>query len=482
MLELNPRQLSRSCAGDWLFFRGGSVLSIATLAAAFATGCGHGTSSPPPTAPMNSPEVLVECPAQRTIRYIVEQPGRIEPFEQTPVYSRITGFVRTVNVEIGDRIARGAVLVELDVPEMVEAHHAKEALVTQAELGIGQAEQAVRIAEASLSTTEAGVEVARAAHEKATAAFERWRSEYKRTEQLFLDKIVNEQSRDEMRNQARAAEAAQREAEAKIRAADAAVDEARARLARAKVDRQAADNHLRVAESDEKQAAALLGYSRLVAPYDGVIADRQVHTGHFLNAGTGGTAGGPLLVMMRTDKVRVFVEVPEADAVRVSEGNSARIRVQTLNDREFAGTVTGVSWSLDPGQRTLRAEIDFDNQDDILRPGMYVHALIAVERPNTWVIPSSAVLVRDGVTFCYQVSDGKTHRLPLRLGFSDGKFVEIAKIQTPPRTAGDRPTWVDPTGTEEIVVTKPGELMDNQPIHSAKPVADDAAVQVGSAN
>jgi RND family efflux transporter MFP subunit len=230
---------------------------------------------------------------------------------------------------------------------------------------------------------------------------------------------------------------------------------------------EVARNQLVVSKADERQSQAMLGYAKLLAPFDGVISDRLVHTGHYLNAANGSTTGQPLLVVVRTDKVRVFAEVPEADAIRVSAGEVGRIRVQTLNDREFEGKVAGTSWSLDPSQRTLRTEIDFPNPDGMLRPGMYCHSLIDVEHADTWEIPASAVLVRDETTFCYEVRDGKTHRLPLRLGLRDGKFVEVLKMQLRPKTPGDPPTWFNPTGKESLVTTKPGELLDNQPVKAS---------------
>jgi RND family efflux transporter MFP subunit len=428
------------------------------------TGCGHEASV---ASERKTPEVIpvtVANPIRRTVHYVVEQPGRIEAFEQTPIYAKIPGYVRTVCVDIGDRVKRGDLLVELNVPEVVEAHHAKEALVTQARLGVTQAERAIDVIQASLATAEADLDVTKAAREKTNAAFKRWESECQRMDQLTRDKVVDAQSRDEVRNQCRSAEAANKEAAARIRGAQAALVEAHARLAKSKTDLDVARNQLVVSATDERQSQAMLSYSRLLAPFDGVIADRQVHTGHFLNAASGSTTGQPLLVVVRTDKVRVFAEVPEADAIRVSAGEVGRIRVQTLNDREFEGKVAGTSWSLDPSQRTLRTEIDFPNPDGMLRPGMYCHSLIDVEHANTWEIPASAVLVRDESTFCYEVRGGKTHRLPLRLGLRDGKFVEVLKIQLRPKTPGDPPTWINPTGQESVVAVKPGELIENQAV------------------
>ena len=103
----------------------------------------------------------------------------------------------------------------------------------------------------------------------------------------------------------------------------------------------------------------------------------------------------------------MFVEVPEADVDAHPDGARGRIRVQVLNDREFQGNVAGTSWSLEPGQRTLRTEIDFDNPEGLLRPGMYIHAMIEAQRPNAWTLPSAAIVVRDGQTFCYRLDGAK---------------------------------------------------------------------------
>ena len=446
-----------------------SILAACLLCASClvsVSGCGHQSTVASESKAPEEATVAVGHPTQRTIHYVVEQPGRIEAFEQTPIYAKIPGYVRKVMVDIGDRVKAGDVLVELSVPEVVESHHARQALVTQAQLGVSQSERSLDVTEASISTAQADLDVARAAREKTEATAKRWASECRRMEQLNRDKVIDTQSRDEVENQCRAAQAADKEATARIHGAEAALIEARARLAKAKIDLAAAKNQLVVAAAQEREAAALLGYSRIVAPYDGVIADRQVHTGHFLNAANGSTTGHPLLVIVRKDKVRVFAEVPEADAVRVADKAPGRIRVQTLNDREFSGIVAGTSWSLDPMQRTLRTEIDFPNPDGTLRPGMYCHSLIEVEHGQAWEIPASAVLVRDEMTFCYAVRDGKTHRLPLRLGLRDRDRVEVLKMQISSSSPGNPPTWVNPTGSETIVVSRPSELIDNQSVRA----------------
>src|SRR5579871_2793356 len=158
-------------------------------------GCGQGRSASSPAGPA-AVEVSVARPTQRTIRYTVEQPGRIQAFEQTPIYARITGYVRKVNVEIGDRVKRGDVLAELEVPDLVEEHARKAALVAQAKIGVIQAEQGERVAEAAIGSAKADLEVAKAAQARATASLDRWRSEFDRMERLVQDKVIDRQSRD----------------------------------------------------------------------------------------------------------------------------------------------------------------------------------------------------------------------------------------------------------------------------------------------
>ena len=435
-------------------------------------GCAE-KAAPSHDADLRPTEVAVTAPVQKSLYYTVEQPGRIEPFEQTPIYARISGYVRSVNVDIGERVKRGHVLAELDVPERVQEYRRKEALVAQTRLAILQAEHAEKVAEASLASARAQVTLARAGLGRTVASLERWRSEFQRMEKLVKDKVVDLQSADEMRSQVRSAEAAKAETDARITAAEAALAEAQARRSKAGADLAAARNQLVVAQTEEQEAKVMLDYSRITAPFDGVVADRQVDTGHCLQAATGSTRGKPLFMVVRMDRVRMFVEVPEADAGRVRAGNEGRITVQALNDREFVGKVAGTSWSLDPSQRTLRTEIDFENIDfetgyGVLRPGMYVNAKIDVKQASAWMIPAGAILVRDGQNLLLRGAGRQDASLAAARGTRSGEEVEVLKFQLPPRNPGEAPRWVNPTGKEAVILTKPGELIDNQPVEVGK--------------
>ena len=118
----------------------------------------------------------------------------------------------------------------------------------------------------------------------------------------------------------------------------------------------------------------------------------------------------------RTDQVRIFVDVPEADAPLVKDGGPARVLVQALGDRNLPGRVTRSSWLLDDRTRTLRAEIDLPNTDGILRPGMYATARIPVSRPETLTLPTSSVFLQDDQAWVVRLVANKAVRTPVRLG------------------------------------------------------------------
>jgi HlyD family secretion protein len=447
---------------------GGAFVLLALLAVA---GCNRFSASAEegPLPPAPPPAVQTVSPLKQTLRRQIEQPARIEPYEQTPIQVKIAGFVESVKVEIGSQVHEGDVLAELRVPEMEEELKHKTGLVAQARIDIILAEKAFRVAAASCKTAAALVEAARAGRKGAEAKLTRWKSEAARMTKMVRDKLLGPESGDEAVKQMQEAEAALDEVGARIQALEAAVEESEAKRDKAEADQEAARNRLLLAEAEQRRVAALLGYARITAPFDGVVSQRNVDTGHFLQPGAG-TSGKvePLFVVVRTDKVRVFLDVPEADAILVQCGAACgcvgRVRVPVLNDREFVGRVTGTSWSLDPGQRTLRTEIDFDNADGTLRPGMYAHALLEAEQPNAWTLPAAAVVRRDQQTFCFLLEDGKAVRTLVRTGAQDGARVEVCKKLGRPRTPGEKARWEDFTGAERVVASHAAELTDGQPV------------------
>jgi HlyD family secretion protein len=377
-------------------------------------------------------------PVRKTLVRMVEQPGQVEAFEEAPLFAKVTGYVQTLHVDLGDKVAGpkydakgkqtapGQELCELIVPELNEEHAQKLALIEQAEAHVKQAEAAIQVAEAALTSAQAKVAETEAAADRDQAVYNRWKSETARIAELAKTGALGQRVADETESQFQAADADRRQTAAKVRSATAVTQEAAALIDKAKADLVAAQARVKVAAADAERTKTMLDYTLIRAPFDGRIADRNIHIGHLVRA-TGSSNDSPLLVVVRIDKVRVKVDVPEADAVLIQDGCEATVRVPSTPGTSFPGTVARSGWSLDPGTRTLRVEIDVDNASGTLRQGMYVTSeLKAAVRENVLALPRAAVLTQDKVTFCHVIdTTGKVVRAPVQLGIQSGAEVEI---------------------------------------------------------
>jgi multidrug resistance efflux pump len=365
---------------------------------------------------------LVTVKPERVPPREIVQPGHIEAFEQTPIYARVSGYVRAVNVDIEDQVNAGKILLEISVPEL--------------DAEVDQKEAALALAKDEVETSRKSLAVAEAKLEGAQALYDRWETEYKRLEALTKEKVIDEQTRDETKHQFKAADAMRKQ-----RAAER--DLAGAQLA-------AAQTKQRVADAEYKRIQAMRDFSKIEAPYQGVITLRNVHTGHTVQP-PAGVKGDPLLVVERRDKYRIVVEIPEADAALVHKGDSAVVRAPAVKGWELARPVTRTAWSLDGRTRTLRAEIDWEKPDDSVRPGQYVSVSITSKQNNLWSLPASAVVVeKDGQAFCFRIRDGKLVRTPVRAGApSGGRVVFVAPED-----------WM---GAEERIADNAAALKNGQP-------------------
>src|SRR5262249_33016157 len=155
-----------------------------------------------------------------------------------------------------------------------------------------------------------------------------------------------------------------------------------------------AEARLAVAQKAREYARTLLRYTKIPAPFDGVITRRNLNEGYFVQPANG-RKGEALFVVDQVDPVRVFVNVPELEAVWVRDQDEATVEGRALHGRKFKGTVTRTARSLDPTTRTLKTEIDLPNPAGDLVPGTYVDVTITPERRNVWTLPESAVVVTE---------------------------------------------------------------------------------------
>jgi multidrug efflux pump subunit AcrA (membrane-fusion protein) len=388
----------------------------------------------------------------------------VQPYEETRLFAKFPGYVRAIGpdparggdarIDIGSRVKAGQLLAELAVPEVEQEARQKEALVAQAEAEVEQARKALAAAAAGVAAAEAQVAEARAGLGRAQALFDRWQSEAGRIAGLVQGGVIDPQTRDETRNQLRAAEAARAEAAAKVTSAEAGVRKAAADRDKAAADVTAAEAKREVAGAEVGRLAALLGYARITAPFDGVVTHRAVSTGDFLSAADKEGA----FRVARLDPVRVVVQVPEADAGLVAEGTPVKLAIQAVAGPERAGVVARTSWSLEPGSRTLRTEVDLPNPDGRVRPGMYAYARITAPLPAAWAVPAAAVGKAGDDPVVYLAEGGKAVRVlvePLR---GDGRFTQVRRYK---RAAADG--WAEFAGSESVAAPA-AALSDGQAI------------------
>jgi RND family efflux transporter MFP subunit len=404
-----------------------SACTLLAMTVPATVGCG----SHPPAANQGATDIaqreqVIAGKAERkTLTLSTTQPGRIEAFEETPLYAKVAGYVDHVLADIGDVVRKDQVLAKLAVPELVDDLDQRDALVAQAEAEVKQAGSAVEAAVAAAQTAESRIAESEAGIARCEAEHDRWKSEYARIQELAAKGSVTKRLEEETLNQARAAEAAKREAVAKVESARAAYYEAQANVGKSRADQGAAEARLQVAKALLARARTMLAYTEIKAPYDGMITRREVDTGHFVQPATAGDAK-PLFVVARMDKVRIFVEVPELEAPYVDAGDPAQVRVQALETMRFDAQVVRTSWSLLEVNRSLRAEVDVPNPSGLLRPGMYATVTIRLdERSDALILPAVSILREGDKTYCMCVESGRIQKRPVELGLRSGGEVEV---------------------------------------------------------
>jgi RND family efflux transporter MFP subunit len=196
-----------------------------------------------------------------------------------------------------------------------------------------------------------------------------------------------------------------------------AVDEAKSKSSVA-----AAEADLAAATADKIRT--MLAYSRIVAPFDGVVAQRQVNRGDFVQSASSSRTT-PLFTVQRVDVIRVFCNVPESDVANLRVGLPASIKPYGL-EKPITGKVARFAGRLDPATRNMRTEIDVPNPGGRLYPGMYAQVSLETERhPNALTLPVSSVGTDPGGKFVYAVQQGRIMRQPIQIGMTEGGVVEI---------------------------------------------------------
>ncbi|MCX5721081.1 MAG: efflux RND transporter periplasmic adaptor subunit [Nitrospirae bacterium] len=198
----------------------------------------------------------------------------------------------------------------------------------------------------------------------------------------------------------------------------------------AKQDVDVAEASAQGAKHLVEQRMALRDYTKVRAPYAGIITARFADPGALIQVATASSAGAiPLFTIMDLDTVRVYTNVPQDDSPWVVPGKTkATVIVKGLDGRSFTGTVTRSTLALDPSTRSLLVEIDIPNKDHALRPGTYVEVSLGLrEIPNALVLPPQAIVSGPKGKSVFIVEGGRAKSVPVQTGISDGRWMEITE-------------------------------------------------------
>jgi HlyD family secretion protein len=432
---------------------------------ALAAGCGHSANADNEAGPAvtlvaqtgdESLEVVIAGkPTRKSLLLLTTEPARIEALEQTPIHSKLAAYVGEVLVDYGDEVKKDEPLIKLSAPELDAEVAQKKALLEQAKAELVQADSGLTAAQAAVVTAKSQVAQTEARLERTQADVDRWRLQCKRFEDLATSGSVTRQLVEEAQQNCSAAQAAHTEALASIDSAKAVVAQSEAQAAKAVADVAAAKARVRVGDANVAHVAALHSYLTINAPFDGIVTLRKVDPGHFVQPAAGN--GSTLLVVARSDKMRIFAAIKEIDAASVDVGDEATVEVQSLRGAEFKGKVTRTSFALDPASRSLETIIDIDNTDGRLRPGMYATAKVTLqERIDALTLPSASVVRQGKEAFCYKLVDGKATKTPIQLGIKVGDDFEVAHGLS---------------DGETVILNKASMLKDGQAVNLSKPEA-----------
>ncbi len=395
------------------------------------------------------------------------EPAYVEGYFTADLMARVAGAVKYIEKNIGDTVKAGEVLVELDAPDLVQELAQKQAYVEQAQQDYKSAQTSLVVAQACAKTAQSLIQESEAAEAHAAAIEKFHREEYHRYEVLASRDAVVGNVLDEKLRDLEAAEADYKTAQAATQTATAKAAEYSAKVDQARVDIDVKKARVSVAISDRDHSQAMVDYTKIRAPFDGLIVARKVDPGSFVqNASTGNPT--PMLRVVRTDIVTFVTWVPEKDAPLVDKNTAVTIRLDALNGEPIHTKVTRYSHWLDPDKsRDMRVEVDYDNKDGRLKPGMYGSMLLDLaDYGHARMIPVSALFAFGDQTYVFEVRDGRAYRVPVKVEYQDGVQAKVAVIERvpDPRTGKTVDRLADLTEQDEIVRSGQGELAEGQPV------------------
>ena len=336
--------------------------------------------------------------AQRgDIAHMLTLAGQFQPYQVVDVHPKVSGYMKHINVDIGDIVHQGETLAVLEVPELKAQLEQSGFQLKQSEEEIARSEQEIKRAEALNSALHA---------------------ESQRLQQAAATRpgLIAQQELDD--------------AKAKDLSSLAQVDSAKSAMA-------AAQQHAEAARSENERVQALENYTTVTAPIAGVVVWRYADTGALIQGGTNSNDSTlPIVRLSQSTLLRLRVPVPEDDIRFVHMGDLLQVRVDAIN-RSFTGKIVRFTRDVNFETRTMETEVDVENNDLSIAPGMYANTALGLAHDkNVVTIPVEALVLnaQNRNTVYVLDSNNRVHIRIVQVGLEGSKLAGITSGVDP----GDR--------------------------------------------
>src|SRR5579863_4757066 len=358
------------------------------------------------------PSAQVAAAQRGDISHVLTLAGQFQPYQVVDVHPKVSGYMRHINVDIGDIVHQGETLAVLEVPEL-------KAQLQQTEFEVQQSQEEIRRAQHEINRAEA---THAAVHSEAQRLKDAAKAQPGLIAQQELDDAV-----------------------ARDLSSEAQVDAAKAAMA-------AAQQHAGSAQADNQRVQALHDYTTVQAPIAGVVVWRYADTGALIQGGTNSNNQDlPIVRLSQSTLLRLRIPVPESDIQYVRDGDALEVRVDAIG-RSFTGKIVRFTHDVNFETRTMETEIDVPNRDLTISPGMYANTMLRLgHRENVVTIPIEA-LVLNGNQRAVDIVDSANHvhQCPVEVGIQGSKLAEIKSGLNP----GDR-----------VIVGGQEKYQENEEIH-----------------
>ena len=335
------------------------------------------------TAASEIPTVAVTRASSDDLSRRLVLTAEFKPFQEIDVMAKVAGYIKQINVDVGDRVMQNQLLATLEVPEMADDLRRANATLDRSQAEVARAKD-------ELQRAESAHDIAHLSSQRLSAVAEK------------KPGLIAQQEIDDARS--------------KDLVSEAQVSSAKSALS-------AASEQVGVSRAEQQKVKTLIDYTRVLAPFAGVITKRYADTGSMIQAGTASqTQAMPVVRLSENSLLRLILPVPESAVPTVHIGQQVDVQVPTLH-RSFPGKVARFTNKLSLATRTMDTEVDVANPSLLLIPGMYAEVNLTLDRRN-------AVLAVP--VFAVDTDGGSSGRVMV---VTPNNRVEIRKIQLGLETA-----------------------------------------------